>query len=237
MKILIAMPARNEAKVLAANVKKVVLFCRQFLAADEVRIVIAENCSGDQTVAIAQSLAQQYPEVALISQNLPGKGRAIRTAWQSEPAGIYAFMDADLATDLSALPPLIAAIKEGNNLALGSRRLKLSKARRSWARRLFSWGYYLAAKIILGTKITDLACGFKVIDAKVKDVLLPQILDNSWFFDSELVLLAEQQGFKIKQLPVIWSEVGAGSRPSQVKTWKLARDYLRQLWRLRKSRP
>lgn len=237
MKILIAMPARNEAEILTANIEKTVLFCRQFLAADEVKIVIAENCSSDQTVALAAMLEQKYPEVALISQDLPGKGQAIRAAWQSAIADAYGFMDADLATDLSALPRLLAAIREGNNLALGSRRLKQSKASRNLMRRLFSWGYYLAAKIILGTKITDLACGFKVIDAKVKDVLLPQILDNSWFFDSELVLLAEQQGFKIKQLPVIWSEVGAGSRPSQVKTWKLARDYLRQLWRLRKSRP
>jgi glycosyltransferase involved in cell wall biosynthesis len=228
MEVIIAIPAYNEEKILKDNVTKLLAFAQEKLA-DRFLIMIADNCSNDQTAAVAQSLAQSQSEVRYPYVGEKGKGAAIRAAWESQTADIYCFMDADLATDLAALPALIEAVKSGADLAIGSRYLKGSKVKRSLFRKFFSFGYHLALVAILKTKIKDMPCGFKAINSKIKEAVLPQVRNNQWFFDSELVILAEKQGFTIKEIPVTWHDPREGGDKSRVNALSVGRAYLQEV--------
>lgn len=233
MKLLIVIPAFNEESVLKQSVLKIFDFCESNLP-DAYQIIIADNKSTDQTAKIGRALAQRLRPVDYLYVGLKGKGAAIRSGFSKYSADIYCFMDADLATDLSALPLLIKGINQGWDVVIGSRFAKESKVRRSLPRKIFSWGYHAIAKIFLNLKIKDLPCGFKGINQKVKENVLPQVRNNEWFFDSELVVLAEKQGYKIKEIPISWSDPRKGRDKSRVRTLPLAINYLKEIIALRK---
>lgn len=234
MKILIALPAYNEAVVLEASVTKLVDFCRQNFINDEIKIVIADNQSKDQTGEIGRKLADKFLPVEYLFVSQKGKGVAIRTAWQKYEADIYCFMDVDLATDISALPQLVEAIKSGNDLVVGSRYHPQSQIKRSFWRGLVSKIYQLVFKVMLKLKLNDLACGFKAINNKVKGQILPKIENNNWFFDSEMTILMEKSGYKVLEIPVIWSDFHDKNRKSTVNVFTTSVEYIKKIWEIRK---
>lgn len=235
MKIIIVLPSYNEAKILEANVARLVEFGRKNLSGFDFKIVVSDNNSRDNTREVADSLQAKFSEVGYLFVPEQGKGQAISQAWLKWQADfdIFCFMDADLATDLSSLPELIQAIEQGNDLAVGSRYLKGSRVSREFWRRGFSALYRLALKLILGTKVKDLPCGFKALTQKVVRQIVPQIREKTWFWDSELVLLAEKQGFKIKEVPVKWQEPRQGDDKSRVSFFKVSWLYLSKAWQLK----
>jgi len=235
MKILIGLPAYNEAKILAANVLKLVQFCRENIVSDNYKIVISDNNSKDETSQVSQSLISQYPEVDYLFVPTQGKGYAIEKPWLEGESryDIFIFMDADLATDITALPRLIEAIKSGYDLAIGSRYLKESQVKKSFGRQVFSFCYHLVLKILLGTKIKDMPCGFKAANAKIIKNIVPQIKNHTWFFDSEMVYLTEKAGCKIKEIPVHWVEPRLGDDKSRVNLFKVSFLYLCEALRLK----
>ncbi len=233
MKILIVIPAYNEEKILADTTSKLYNFCGNNLK-DDWQLVIVNNKSTDKTTTIAKSLAGKYNQISYLYLDKKGKGRAIRAGWLKDLADIYCFMDADLATDLSALPSLIQEIKNGYDLVIGSRFCPQSKVKRSLSRRLISKFYRLVLKIIFKTKIKDVPCGFKAISSKVKKELLPQVKNEEWFFDSELVILAEKQGYKIKEIPVTWTEPRQKDNKSRVKILPIICSYFKEFINLKR---
>ncbi len=233
MKILIALPAYNEESILEKSVLKLLVFCQQNLR-DDWQIIIADNNSEDGTAMIAKNLATKFSAVKYLFVSQKGKGIAIKTAWQQETADVYCFMDADLATDLAALPQLISGIGEGNDLVIGSRFHPKSKVTRSPGRKLTSQAYRLILKIILSLKINDAPCGFKAVNQKVKENLLDLIKNQEWFFDSELVVLAEKKGYKIKEIPISWQDPREGTDKSRVNILTLSWDYFKEVLALRK---
>lgn len=233
MKLVITIPAYNEELILGKSIVKLFSFCRDNLKLGW-QIVIADNNSNDGTAVIAKKLAAEFPGVSYLFVGKKGKGIAIKTAWQENPADIYCFMDADLATDLSALPFLIKAIVAGGDVALGNRFDPQSKVKRSLIRKLVSQSYRLILKIFLGLKINDAPCGFKAINRPVAAELLGQTKNEEWFFDSELVILAEKKGYKIKEIPVIWQDPREGIDKSRVKTLALSWAYFKRVIELKR---
>jgi len=233
MKILIVVPAYNEELILEKSILKLLDFCRINLS-DDWHVVIADNNSKDKTADIGKSLAQKFPNLEYLFIEKKGKGIAIKQAWQSSEADIYCFMDADLATDLSSLPLLISEMKDGNDIVVGSRFHKDSKVKRSISRKFISLGYRVLVKIILGLKVDDAPCGFKAINNKIKENIPPKIENQKWFFDSELIILAEKNGYKIKEIPVIWHDPREGQDKSRVNIFSLSLAYFSQLLKLRK---
>jgi len=233
MKILIVLPAYNEELILEKSVLKLFDFCQKNLTIDW-QIIIADNNSKDQTAQVAKKLAGQSEKVTYLFVSQKGKGIAIKTAWQSYSADIYCFMDADLATDLSALPKLISEIDKGSDLVVGSRFHPESKVKRSLIRKFISQGYHLVLKLILGLKINDAPCGFKAITGKVKENILALVENEEWFFDSELIVLAEHRGYKIKEIPVVWQDPREGEDKSRVKTLSLSLAYFKEVVKLKK---
>lgn len=233
MKIVIAIPAYNEQAMLAASIASLVSFCQANVSI-EWQIIIADNNSTDDTKAIGQALATKYPAVEYMFVSRRGKGAAIKAAWQRYQADVYCFMDADLATDLSALPAALKEIAAGNNIVVGSRIHPQSHVERSLFRRLVSRGYLALLRGMLHTHSTDAPCGFKVITQSVKQAVLPRVVNDEWFFDSELLVLAEVAGYRIKEIPVRWADPREGKDKSRVRVVSLSWAYFTKVLALRK---
>ncbi|MFU8876084.1 glycosyltransferase [Micromonospora sp. SL4-19] len=169
------------------------------------RITVADNASVDGTLAVAEALATELPEVGVLHLDAKGRGRALRAAWSASPAPVLAYMDVDLSTDLAALLPLVAPLISGHSdLAIGTRLARTSRVVRGAKREVISRGYNLLLRGTLAVRFSDAQCGFKAIRADVAAGLLPLVQDTGWFFDTELLVLAQRAGLRIHEVPVDW---------------------------------
>jgi putative flippase GtrA len=169
------------------------------------RITIADNASTDLTPVIAARLADELPGVTVVRIAEKGRGRALRTAWSASDAQVLAYCDVDLSTDLAALAPLVAPLISGHSdLAIGTRLSPNSRVVRGVKREFISRSYNLLLRGTLAAGFSDAQCGFKAIRADVAQRLLPLVEDTGWFFDTELLVLAERSGLRIHEVPVDW---------------------------------
>ena len=171
-------------------------------------VVIADNASTENTLAVARKLATAYhPHVSVMHLEEKGRGRALKAAWSTSEADIVAYMDVDLSTNLWSFLPLVAPLATGHSdVAIGSRLLKGAMVTRRWKRELISRCYNLLIKAMFGNGFSDAQCGFKAIKRSVAKELLPWVEDNEWFFDTELLLLAEERGYRVSEVAVDWIE-------------------------------
>jgi glycosyltransferase involved in cell wall biosynthesis len=193
-------------------------------------ITIADNASVDGTLGVAKSLAAELEGVRVIHLDAKGRGRALKAAWLASEAAVVAYMDVDLSTDLKALLPLVAPLVSGHSqLATGSRLARGARTKRGPKREFISRAYMLVLRLSLGVGFTDAQCGFKAVRAEVAKQLLPRVEDNTWFFDTELLVLAQRAGMRLHEVPVDWTD----DPDSRVKIVKTALDDLRGVLRLR----
>ncbi|UKA67439.1 bifunctional glycosyltransferase family 2/GtrA family protein [Arthrobacter sp. FW306-05-C] len=171
------------------------------------RITVADNASTDGTLKIAERLAREFPEVAVVHLDEKGRGNALRKVWLASPSPVLAYMDVDLSTDLAALPPLLAPLISGHSdLAIGTRLTRNSRVVRGPKREFISRSYNLMLHSFMGARFSDAQCGFKAIRADVAQQILPYTVDTSWFFDTELLVLAERCGLRVHEVPVDWTD-------------------------------
>jgi putative flippase GtrA len=169
------------------------------------RITVADNASTDDTLAIANRLAAALPEVEVLHLTEKGRGRALRAAWTASDAPVLAYMDVDLSTDLNALLPLVAPLLTGHSdVSIGTRLSRGSRVVRGAKREFISRCYNLLLRGTLSVRFSDAQCGFKAIRKDVAEQLLPLVEDTGWFFDTELLVLAQRAGLRIHEVPVDW---------------------------------
>ncbi len=229
----IVIPVYNEAHVLAGSVEKLRSFLHETKFPYTWRVVVADNASTDRTLDVAQELSRQHDDVAAIHVPQKGRGRALKKAWLESDAGAMCYMDVDLSTDLSSLLPLAnAVLKNGYDLATGSRMTRGSKITRSLRRETTSRGFIALIKLLFLSKLSDTQCGFKAITRQAARELLPLVENDEWFFDTELLLLAEKGGYRVKDIPVLWLE----DQDSRVNVRKTVLEDLQGLARMRLRR-
>ena len=227
----VMIPVLNEAHVLEQSVSTVREFCRANLPY-RWRVVMVDNGSTDGTQAVAARLKERFPdEVDFYHLTERGRGRALRHAWTRSTADVCCYMDVDLSTELAALPKVVDAILHGGcDVATGSRLQKgKSKVTRSRKRYIISRCYNILVRRVLGIHFSDAQCGFKAVSRRAIERIVPQIKDQTWFFDTELLVLAEKQGYRIGDIPVRWIE----DDDSRVKIAKTAWDDIKGVFRLR----
>jgi putative flippase GtrA len=200
----LVIPVYNEAAGLACSVRTVSAFLRDSFPYSA-RITIADNASTDGTLAIAHELAAELDGVRVLHLDQKGRGRALQRSWLGSDAQVLAYMDVDLSTDLAALLPLVAPLVSGHShVAIGSRLSRTSRVTRGPKRELISRAYNLLVRGTLRARFSDAQCGFKAIRADVAHELLPLVEDDGWFFDTEVLVLAERAGLRIHEVPVDW---------------------------------
>lgn len=224
----IVVPVYNEQRALPASIRRL----HEHLSDSfpfRWRIVIANNASTDETARVAAALADDLPGVDRLDLAEKGRGRALRTAWMRSDAEIVAYMDVDLSTDLRALLPLVAPLVSGHSdIAIGTRLASGSRVVRGPKREFISRSYNRLLHLSLAARFSDAQCGFKAIRADAARRLLPEVRDQAWFFDTELLVLAQREGLRIHEVPVDWTD----DPDSRVDIARTARDDLRGIVRL-----
>mgnify|MGYP001594412604 CR=1 FL=1 len=216
---------------LGNSVTTLVKYCQKTLKEYAWTIVLAVNGKQpEQVMNLAKKLERKYKgKVAHIYTPYPGKGQGVIEAWTKRKVDIHAYMDVDLSTDLSALVPMLKGIEEGYDIVGGSRYHPLSKIKRSLKRYIISRGYTILLYRSLLAPVRDPQCGFKAVTPKVVKEILPLIKDKVWFWESEMVYLAYKKGFRIKEVPVIWTE----RKISGVNLVKIIPGFIKNVIRMR----
>jgi glycosyltransferase involved in cell wall biosynthesis len=227
----IVVPVYNEQLTLRESIIRLHGYVHAALPDLDVRITIADNASDDLTGPLAMQLADQLPGVRLRQLSQKGRGRALRTVWAASEADVIAYMDVDLSTDLAALAPLVRPLLRGEaEIAVGSRLAPGAEVDRCLKRELISRAYNRLLRTLLGVRFSDAQCGFKAARREALVPLLDQIENQAWFFDTELLYLAEREGLRQFELPVRWVE----DRDSSVHILATALEDLRGIARLRR---
>ena len=225
----VAIPVYNEERDLGPSVRRLHDYLTNEFRFSSV-ITIVDNASRDGTLAVAEGLARELRGVRVIHLDQKGRGRALRAAWLRSEAEVVAYMDVDLSTDLAALLPLVAPLISGHSdVAIGSRLAHGARVKRGPKREIISRGYMLILRLALGASFSDAQCGFKAVRGTVAQELVPRIEDETWFFDTELLVLAQRAGMRVHEVPVDWTD----DLDSRVDIARTALDDLRGVARLR----
>jgi putative flippase GtrA len=200
----VVVPVFNEETDLEPNVRRLHAHLTESFPYP-FRITVADNASTDRTPRIAARLAAELPGTEWLRLPEKGRGRALRAAWSQSPAPVLAYVDVDLSTELAALLPLVAPLISGHSdLAIGTRLAPASRVVRGPKREVTSRCYNALLRSTLAVGFSDAQCGFKAVRRDVAEVLLPLVEDTGWFFDTELLVIAERAGLRIHEVPVDW---------------------------------
>ena len=254
--ITIVLPARNEALIIRANLARVCAFLDRDVH-EPWQIIVAVNGSTDATATIVRATAAADPRIELLEVPGAGKGGAVIAGWTqahsssshlslpsppsprsgAEREGVgkkacdaFVFMDTDLATDLEVLPKLITGLRNGADIAVGSRYAPGAHVERSTARRFVSQCYRMLLRTLFHLRVTDAPCGCKAINARVLHDIVPTVRDTQWFFDTELLIRAQAAGMRIVEIPVTWHEPRKSG--SFTKVPRIIAHDLQAMWRL-----
>jgi len=235
MLIEFCLPVHNEEDILEPNILRLYNYCNNKNYKFNWNIIIINNGSTDKTSEIAKTIAKKYDKIKAINILQPGKGGALKKYWNISRADILAYMDIDLAVSLDNVNDLINPIlKNKADLVIGSRLLPESKIKRSLGRELSSRLYNFLSRLILNHNFSDMQCGFKAIKAVPLKEKNKYILDNEWFFDTELVYYFYHFNACVKEIPVDWQEERYDLRKSKLNIFKNGIKFIINLIKLKK---
>ena len=227
----IIIPVYNEEMTLEKSIIKL----KSFLVANfpyKWRIVIANNASTDRTAEVGRRLQATHQNVHFLHLNKKGRGHVLRKAWLESKADIVSYMDVDLAMSLDAFPKMIDAIIGGYGIAIGSRLIDGSTTYRTFRREFLSRTYNLCLRLLFRTHFNDAQCGFKAMLRNTAHIIVPRVKNREWFFDTELLVLSEKSGLKIKEIPVECIDNRYSGRKSTVKIVHTILQFIRGVIRL-----
>jgi glycosyltransferase involved in cell wall biosynthesis len=228
----VVIPVYNEERALPGGVATLVRYLETYCPY-QWSIAIADNASTDHTLKVARRLGVEHPRVRVLHLDKKGRGRALKAAWLASDADIVSYMDVDLSTNLQSFLPLVAPLATGHSdLAIGSRLQRGAVVTRQWKREAISRAYNLLIKLFFRNRFSDAQCGFKALKGGVARELLPLVANNEWFFDTELLLLAEERRLRIYEVPVQWIE----DLDSRVNIVQTALEDIKGLLRVRARR-
>jgi glycosyltransferase involved in cell wall biosynthesis len=227
----IVVPVYNEEHVVEASVRGLHAYLTNCLPYEST-ITVVDNASSDRTFDVAHWLAYELEGVTVMRLREKGRGRALRSAWIGSNARVVAYMDVDLSTDLSALEPLVQPLLEGSSdLGVGTRLAPGAEVERSPLREVMSRSYNFLVRHLLHSRVSDAQCGFKAARRETIQALLPLVENDNWFFDTELIHVAERSHMRIHEVPVTWTE----DSDSRVRLISTVAEDLRGIARLRRA--
>ncbi len=232
MKLLLCIPAYNEAEVIIPTLKAVTHELA-LLPGVVWHVVVADNGSTDGTAEQVQKFG--HPNVSVINVPKKGKGIAIRTAAVvANDADMFGFIDADLSAHPSSIPLLVDALAQDVDIAIGSRLLHPSHVKRGALRTASSMVFNFLRHKLLGVEVEDSQCGLKIMNRRGVETLL-RCTEDGWFLDIEFLARAQKAGLRIVEVPIAWDEYHYHDRASKLSLWRDGLEAFRALWRIRKK--
>lgn len=228
----VVIPVYNEEQILPQSVGTLVGFLRENVDVPW-RVLITDNASIDRTREVSEGLTREYPEVEYVRIPRKGRGGALKQVWLDSPAQIMTYMDVDLSTNLAHFPEMLNLLNNGSDVVIGSRLRPEANTTRSFKREVLSRGYNFLIRLFFRTRFTDAQCGFKGVRRDACQLLVPHIEDIKWFFDTELLVLAEKSGHHIGEVAVDWIE----DLDTRVKIVQTVYDDMVALFRLSGTLP
>lgn len=200
--VSVVLPAYNESELIVDSVEKVRNVLLELGWTFE--IIIAENGSTDGSDIISKMLSEEYEEVKHLHTE-KGRGNALRAAFKKAEGDVIMYMDMDLSTDLRYIEVIVNSILDGYDVVTGSRLLPESVVvGRISKREITSRAYNFLVRLILGSKLMDHQCGFKAYNKESLRVIIDDVKDNDWSFDTEILVKSQKKGFKVTEIPVYW---------------------------------
>lgn len=228
--VTVVIPVYNDVQALKDAVPKVIPILSSLTSQYE--LIIAEDASTDGSAECAAYYARNNPNIIHLHRNERlGRGSALTLAASKARGEIFCYFDVDMATDISHLEELLKHIREGFDIATGSRLLPESRIIRSTGREIKSRGYNFLVRLFLRSTLSDHQCGFKAFSIYSIRMLLKETTDTHWFWDTEILVRAQKKGLKIAEIPVVWTE-GQGTTVRSGDIWKMGRAILRLWWQL-----
>jgi len=207
---VITVPACNESKTLRKCVESILKQAKELN--EDFRIVISEDGSTDGTDRIAEELDKNYEQVIhLHSDCRLGKGMALKRAFKTVEGDVYAFVDSDLATSMKFFPQLINLIRQGNDLAFGSRYVNGAEIQRDGLRDASSRLYNLIIRVMFRDRVLDHQIGFKAFSKRLIKDVLDECDSTGWFWDTEIIVRSVNRNYKFVEFPVDWEEKKNGT--------------------------
>ena len=225
----VVIPVYNEEDALPVSIPRLCAFLQDNVP-NPWRVTIADNASVDGTRAVSERLSREIEGVNYLYLPEKGRGRALRAAWLGSECDLVSYMDVDLSTDLAHFPQLVSSLESGCHVAIGSRLSNGSRVtQRSFKREFTSRSYNKLIWSMFFVAFPDAQCGFKAMTAQAAQAIIPHIRNNNWFFDTELLIIAEKRGYRIGVVPVAWED----DPTSTVNVLKTASEDIKGLLRLR----
>lgn len=225
----IVIPAYNESKNLEQSLKLLYSYLLKIKNV-EWNVIIGENGSKDNTLDVAKKLAKKFPRLKVRHLNIPSRDNTLLTLWGESDADILVYMDADMSTNPKHTQELIDSIFDGYDIAIGSRIKEGAKVEREGIRVFLSNIYNkFLIPVILPTGVKDAQCGFKAINQKVAKSILPKLVKENGFMDTELLAVAKYKNYKVKEIPVEWTT----GRESTMNVWKNIPNFLKNIFKTR----
>jgi len=234
MTVDFCLPAKNEELILETNLKKLLEFLKSPARPYEWRVTVVINGSTDNSVLIANRLAATERRLSVLVIKKPGKSRALKECFRQSLADLLVMMDMDLSASLDDIDNLLSPLLDSTaDLVIGSRALSQSQSQRSWSRRFVSSVYNFLSRFVLKHNFQDLQCGFKALKHGLFNDLEAYFIDNDWFLDTELVVLAYRLGYRVKEIPIEWREFLQSGRRTKIKIFKDTWLFIKALSRFR----
>ncbi len=222
----VVIPAYNEEKRLPRTLTETLAYLNAQPYTAEVLVV--DDGSRDGTVALVERFERESSLVRLVrNPTNRGKGYSVRKGVLHSRGDYVLFYDADLATSLDAINPLLDELTHGRaDIVIGSRKLESSDVTGSMSRRILSRGFSWSTRFLTSLEIEDTQCGFKGFRGPAARAIFSEQQLDGWSFDCETLMIAERQGWRVKQIPVAWQDVD-GSKVTWYAPLKMLLDLIK----------
>jgi uncharacterized protein (TIRG00374 family) len=207
VEVSVVLPAYNEEATIEHTIQTTLDTLASFLPEGAYEVLVAEDGCDDHTPDIAARIAGEDRHVRHVHSDVRlGRGGALERAFRLSSGDTLVYFDTDLATDMSHIEELIESVRSDEyDIATGSRWVSGSVVDRPIKRSVPSRGFNTLVRQLLGSGVRDHQCGFKAFDRATLFALLDNVEDDHWFWDTEVLVRAQQQGYRVKEFPVEWT--------------------------------
>jgi hypothetical protein len=234
VEVSVVLPAYNEERTIEETVRTSLETLGGFLPSDAFEVVVAEDGCEDRTPEIADRMAAEDPRVRHFhSEERLGRGGALERAFAAAHGDVLVYFDTDLATDMRHLEELVERVRSGEtDVATGSRWMPGRTANRPAKRGVPSRAFNSLVRLFLRSDVRDHQCGFKAVSREAYETLAPQIEDEHWFWDTELLVRAQRAGLSVAEFPVDWEPKGDTKVDLVRDVFGMGSQILRLWWQL-----